>query len=70
MKLTVDLADPSDVAEAYVLLSDMVGTPAQAPAAPTPAAPPAPAPLRGPEPGAQQVRGLWALATRRCPEWR
>ena len=41
MKLTVDLADPSDVAEAYVLLSeayvllsDRVGTPAQAPAAP------------------------------------
>ena len=43
MKLTVDLADPSDVAEAYVLLSDLVGTPAQAPAAP-PAPAPAPAP--------------------------
>ena len=45
MKLTVDLADPSDVAEAYVLLSDLVGTPAQAPAAP-----PAPAPACTPCP--------------------
>ena len=26
--------------------------------------------LRGPEQGAQQVRGLRALAARRCPEWR
>ena len=56
MKLTVDLADPSDVAEAYVLLSDLVGTPAQAPAAPpapatlAPAAPPAPAPAAPPAP--------------------
>ena len=57
MKLTVDLADPSDVAEAYVLLSeayallsDKVGTPAQAPAAPAPAAPPAPAPAAPPPP--------------------
>ena len=63
MKLTVDLADPSDVAEAYVLLSDLVGTPAQAPAAPpapapapalAPAAPPAPAPApAAPPPPAQ-----------------
>ena len=57
MKLTVDLADPSDVAEAYVLLSDLVGTPAQAPAAPpapapAPAAPPAPAWAPAPAPAA------------------
>ena len=59
MKLTVDLADPSDVAEAYVLLSDMVGTPAPAappapapaPAAPPPPAQPAPAPAPAPAPG-------------------
>ena len=63
MKLTVDLADPSDVAEAYALLSDLVGTPAQTPAAPpapapapalAPAAPPAPAPApAAPPPPAQ-----------------
>ena len=57
MKLTVDLADPSDVAEAYVLLSDLVGTPAQAPAAPpapapAPAAPPAAPPAPAPAPAA------------------
>ena len=56
MKLTVDLADPSDVAEAYVLLSEAYAllsapAPAAPPApAPAPAAPPAPAPAAPPPP--------------------
>ena len=63
MKLTVDLADPSDVAEAVGLLAMLQGhtgaiprpaAPATlapaAPPAPAPAAPPAPAPAAPPPP--------------------
>ena len=44
MKLTVDLADPSDVAEAHTLLSVLVGAPSHPMQAPAPAAQSAPAP--------------------------
>ena len=54
MKLTVDLADPSDVAEAHTLLSAMVEAPSHPMQAPAPAAPPAPAPApAAPPPPAQ-----------------
>ena len=55
MKLTVDLADPSEVAAAHMMLADILGVSAipgsavpQAPATPAPAAPPAPAPAPAP----------------------
>ena len=64
MKLTVDLADPNEVAAAHMMLADILGVTAipgsavpQAPApapAPAPAAPPAPAPApAAPPPPAQ-----------------
>ena len=63
MKLTVDLADPNEVAAAHMMLADILGVSAipgsavpQAPATPAPAAPPppaqpAPAPAPAPAPG-------------------
>ena len=51
MKLTVDLADPSDVAEAHTLLSAMVEAPSHPMQAPPPPAQPAPAPAPAPAPG-------------------
>ena len=57
MKLTVDLADPNEVAAAHMMLADILGVSAipgsavpQAPATPAPAAPPAPAPAAPPAP--------------------
>ena len=65
MKLTVDLADPNEVAAAHMMLADILGVtaipgsavpqapapaPAPAPAAPAPA--PAPAPTPAPAPAA------------------
>ena len=57
MKLTVDLADPNEVAAAHMMLADILGVTAipgsavpQAPATPAPAAPPAPAPAAPPAP--------------------
>lgn len=60
MKLTVDLADPNEVAAAHMMLADILGVSAipgsavpqapATPAAPAPAAPPAPAPAAPPAP--------------------
>ena len=52
MKLTVDLADPNEVAAAHMMLADILGVTAipgsAVPQAPAPAAPPAPAPAAPP----------------------